>query len=80
MSEVTKRIQQLIRNRKLPTPEECRAIREKAGLSQADLAEVLGTTGPAVSKWESGQRAPTGALRAMYVEAIAAMQLGVDHD
>lgn len=35
-----------------------RQLREKAGMSQTDLAEILGVTQVAVSKWELGQSMP----------------------
>lgn len=35
-----------------------RAIREKAHLSQADVARALGTDPPTVSRWETGQCPP----------------------
>jgi transcriptional regulator with XRE-family HTH domain len=35
-----------------------RAIRERAGLSQDDVARAVGTTHPQVSRWESGLYAP----------------------
>ena len=33
-------------------------LRKKRGMTQEHLAEVLGTTRQAVSKWESGKSAP----------------------
>lgn len=35
-----------------------RAIRERAKLSQADVARALGTDAPTVSRWETGQCPP----------------------
>jgi transcriptional regulator with XRE-family HTH domain len=35
-----------------------RAIRKRAGLSQADVARAVGTDHPQVSRWESGLYAP----------------------
>jgi transcriptional regulator with XRE-family HTH domain len=35
-----------------------RAIRKRAGLSQADVAKAVGTDHPQVSRWESGLYAP----------------------
>jgi transcriptional regulator with XRE-family HTH domain len=42
--------------RGLPAPAIRRALREAAGLSQQDVAEVCGVTRAAVSRWESGER------------------------
>src|SRR5439155_23665760 len=38
------------------TGDELRRLREAAGLTQAELAERLGTTVTSVSRWETGQR------------------------
>lgn len=35
-----------------------RAIRKRAGLSQADVGLAIGTDGPQISRWESGLYAP----------------------
>lgn len=37
---------------------EARAIRKRAGLSQADVARVVGTDAPQVSRWETGKSVP----------------------
>jgi putative transcriptional regulator len=39
---------------------EIRAIREKAGVSQAMFAEYIGVTAGLVSKWECGEKRPSG--------------------
>ena len=41
-------------------PTEIRAIREGMRLTQADLADRLGTTQTCISRWESGRRSPRG--------------------
>jgi DNA-binding transcriptional regulator YiaG len=60
--------------RRLPLPPERRQIRERAGVSQAVLANSLGVTDAAVSRWEGGERRPRGQLLERYVEALAIMQ------
>ncbi len=37
------------------TPEELRAFRKKHGLSQRDLAELLGVSAGTVADWETGR-------------------------
>lgn len=37
---------------------QARKIRERAGISQADLALAAGTSGPQVSRWECGYAVP----------------------
>ncbi|MEV6817918.1 helix-turn-helix domain-containing protein [Nocardiopsis dassonvillei] len=57
-------------SRRLPLPEEARAIRERAGVSQTRLAEELGVHRITVGRWESGTREPRGALRAAYTRLL----------
>ncbi len=52
-----------------------REIRELTGLSQADLAALLGVTQPAVAAWEAGRRQPTGPAAAVLAR-IAATRSG----
>jgi transcriptional regulator with XRE-family HTH domain len=35
-----------------------RAIRRRAGMSQADVARAIGTDAPQISRWESGMTTP----------------------
>lgn len=57
----------------LPGPDRRREIRERRGLSQEDLAEVLGVTGAAVSRWETGARQPAGQHLVDYCELLQAL-------
>lgn len=41
--------------------EQIRALRDKAGISQSELARKLGVTRSSVNAWESGLSAPTAA-------------------
>ncbi len=43
------------------SPEEIRAIREKEHVSQAVFANYLNVTSSLVSKWERGEKRPSGA-------------------
>ena len=45
-------------------------IRELAGLSQAELAELVGVTPAAISRWEAGERRPTGERALAYAKAL----------
>lgn len=58
-------------HRDLPDPEQRRALREAAGLSQQELANTIGVTRQAVSHWETGARnIPRGQLLDRYVEVL----------
>lgn len=37
-----------------------RRLRELSGLSQAEVAQIAGVSEPAISRWEAGERRPTG--------------------
>lgn len=58
------------RRRRLPDPGIRRLLPEQAGLSQDELAEVLGVSRPAVTRWELGQRTPRGDLAERYAAAL----------
>lgn len=51
-----------------------REARTAAGLSQAALADQLGTTKPQISSWESGRFAPTDATLARLRAVLPALQ------
>jgi transcriptional regulator with XRE-family HTH domain len=45
-------------------------LREAAGLTQADLARLVGVTAAAVSRWEAGLRTPRGTSAIAYAKAL----------
>lgn len=59
----------------LPSPSERRKIRERAGLSQADVATELGVDRSAVTRWEQGNRRPRGKALEAYVSLLCALRL-----
>lgn len=46
-----------------PMPEEIRAFRQATGLSQAEMAQLLGASKRAVEEWEAGRRVALPMLR-----------------
>jgi transcriptional regulator with XRE-family HTH domain len=58
------------RRRGFPSPAERRLLRLRAGLTQADVAVSLGTTTAAVSRYESGDREPRGAILDAYLTVL----------
>jgi|GEM_PF-2636393 len=71
----------------LPPPEERRAIRELAGLSQEDVGVLLGVSQACVGRYEAGQRRPRGDLLVRYAgvlrdlrDLVATVQTAVERD
>lgn len=51
-------------------------VRLSAGISQADLAAIVGCSGAAISYYESGKRRPSGATGRRYLAALAHLAAG----
>ncbi len=51
-------------------------IRLTARLSQEDLAEIVGCTGAAISRYEGGSRRPSGPVGRRYLQALAHLAAG----
>jgi len=49
------------------SPELIKKLRARLGITQAELAALVGVTGPAVAQWEGGSSEPRGANRAIIV-------------
>jgi transcriptional regulator with XRE-family HTH domain len=45
-------------------------MRETAGLSQAELARLVGVTSAAISRWEAGERVPSETYSIRYARAL----------
>jgi transcriptional regulator with XRE-family HTH domain len=56
--------------RSLPDPAIRRLLRERAGLTQAEVARALGVTKTAVVRWEAGARVPRLRVRTEYVALL----------
>jgi transcriptional regulator with XRE-family HTH domain len=56
--------------RGLPAAVECRRLREESGLTQVEVAELVGCSSAAVSQWEAGLRRPRGALLERYLRVL----------
>jgi DNA-binding transcriptional regulator YiaG len=56
--------------KRLPAPRDRRRIRERAGISQADVASALDVSRIAVLRWERGDRTPRGATLVAYVKLL----------
>lgn len=73
-TQIARLVAKATASRTLPPPEERRAVRERAGCSQDDVAAALHVTRAAVSRWESGERAPRGELLVAYVKVLDALR------
>jgi transcriptional regulator with XRE-family HTH domain len=56
--------------RSLPAPGIRRLLREGAGLSQDDIARILGVSRVAVTRYESGKRSPRGKVSEDYARLL----------
>ena len=64
------------RRRPIPDPEVRRAIRSAAGLTQRELALVLGVDRATVSRYELGTRSPIGTRRERYLSVLEELRRG----
>jgi DNA-binding transcriptional regulator YiaG len=56
--------------RRLPAPPIRRALREHHGLSQCQLAQLLGVDRASVSRYESGDRTPRPSIAERYLDIL----------
>ena len=56
--------------RDLPGPRDRRRIRKRARVSQAEVARVVGVSRAAVTRWESGDRDPSGLHLSTYAQVL----------
>jgi transcriptional regulator with XRE-family HTH domain len=52
-------------------------VRELAGLSQLEIAELVGVTPAAISRWEAGERRPTGERAVTYGRVLRQITEGL---
>lgn len=74
MSNTAALIERIRARRGLPEPVTRRAIRQRAGVSQGDIARAIGVTRQAVGRWEDGTATPRGEHLALYLELLRAME------
>lgn len=71
--KVTERVKARIHvRRSLPEPAQRVALRKRAGLTQKEMAEILGVDRTAIAHWEAGRRNPDGKRLDDYAEALEA--------
>lgn len=58
----------------LPTPERRAELRKNVGLSQRELAEMLGVSNATIGHWESGIRTPKIEHLGPYLEALRVLE------
>lgn len=57
-----------------------REVRERARLSQAEVAEAVGVTQPTVAAWEAARRMPHGERAARYADLLARLENAEEED
>ena len=60
----------------MPHSNHLTAIRQKLGLSQEQMARLLGVSFASVNRWEGGHSSPTGPTRDLYLAIGAALRAG----
>ena len=70
MSTILELSERVKAHAELPPPATRRALRQAAGVSLADVADVVGVTRQAVSLWELGARTPRNTNLRAYVEIL----------
>lgn len=60
--------------RRLLRSGQARLMRHEAGLSQAEVARLLGVSCATVSRWESGSRVPRAADALNYFELLRSLE------
>jgi transcriptional regulator with XRE-family HTH domain len=74
MTDGITQLESLARSRhRLPDPETRQLIRQRARVSQDDLAAALGVSRAAISRWETGSREPAKETVGSYVAALDAL-------
>lgn len=64
----------------LPEPSLRRLVRERVGLSQGEIARVLGVSRAAVCRWESGRRHPRRVTAAEYAALLERLAKSPAHN
>ncbi|MEU8949682.1 helix-turn-helix domain-containing protein [Streptomyces sp. NPDC048489] len=77
MSDPLRRIDALVEEDTLPTPQVRRQLRLAAGLTQAEVAEAIGVKRLAVARWEAGSTQPHRGNRRAYAHLLR--KLAVKH-
>jgi DNA-binding transcriptional regulator YiaG len=73
--DVTEQVKARIRvHRALPEPAQRLVLRKRAGLTQQELADIIGVTRVAICHWEKGRRVPDGKRLDAYIEALDALR------
>lgn len=55
---------------RLPDPAVCRSIRRAANITQAEVAQLVGVSRETISRWESGDRRPSGRHLSEYLAVL----------
>ncbi|MDX3366178.1 helix-turn-helix transcriptional regulator [Streptomyces sp. ME02-6987-2C] len=70
MSDPLRRIDALVEEDTLPTPQVRQQLRLAAGLTQTEVAEAIGVKRLAVAQWEAGRAQPHRGNRRAYAHLL----------
>lgn len=77
MADLTELLDRVRARHDLPPPRTRRAIREEAGASQQECADVLGVSRQGFAHWEAGTRNPAGDHLTAYLELLRSLRSAV---
>jgi transcriptional regulator with XRE-family HTH domain len=69
-SLLDRKLNEARKRRSLPAPHVRRLLRLNAGLTQKDIAQIVGIGRPTVTRWEAGMREPQGRNALAYAELL----------
>lgn len=74
MAAVDELIDRARQRRQVADPARRREIRERAGLTQAEIAAAVDVDDATISRWESGDRSPRGETGDRYVALLRRLE------
>lgn len=74
MTETNSLLDEVRMAHRMPRPEDAKRIRQRAGVTQARMAEALGVHPVTFRRWEAGTSTPTQVHRIRYASLLKQLQ------
>lgn len=76
---MSRSVEEMLRDQWLPTPSMRRALRESAGLTLMQVADLVGVSSKmTISRWERGAQTPRGTDRVAYSRLLRKLTEAID--